>query len=314
MDVLSVIFSILPLFLIMLLGVFVRKVGIFDWQTTKRIASFIVNITQPFLIIASFITERTGDKLKTALGIIVASLVMHVAFSVFAAVIFRKSDVADRSTLEFGLIFGNCAYLGYPVLMAVFPQNGLFYGAAFTLVFNVYIRTYGVFLLNKGKKNGHAVLKAIVNPGTIASVIGILLFAFNVQPPAFLTSTFTTVGNLTFPLSMIVVGSLLCNKTAKNLFSAKVFLFSMARLFALPVITLVICLLCRVDTGMTMLCVIMASMPTAANTAIFCELYKANSPLAASCVGVSSLLSVFTIPIILWLTKFATTLFNGPWT
>ena len=49
MDVLSVIFSILPLFLIMLLGVFVRKVGIFDWQTTKRLSAFIVNITQPFL-------------------------------------------------------------------------------------------------------------------------------------------------------------------------------------------------------------------------------------------------------------------------
>ena len=44
MDVLSVIFSILPLFLIMLLGVFVRKVGIFDWQTTKRLSAFIVNM------------------------------------------------------------------------------------------------------------------------------------------------------------------------------------------------------------------------------------------------------------------------------
>ena len=310
MDVLSVTFNILPLFLIMLLGVFVRKVGIFDWQTTKRLSSFIVNITQPFLIIASFLTERTGDKLKIALGIIIASLVMHVAFSAFAALLFRKNDPADRSTLEFGLIFGNCAYLGYPVLMAVFPENGLFYGAVFTLVFNIYIRTYGVFLLNKGKKGGRPLLKALVNPGTIASVIGILLFVFNVKLPVFISQTFSTVGNLTFPLSMIAVGSMLCNKPFKSLFSSNVYSFTIARLLVLPVATLALCLIFRVDTGMTYLCVIMASMPTAANTAIFCELYKANSSLAASCVGVSSVFSVLTIPAMLWLTRFATSLLN----
>ena len=294
----------------MLLGVFVRKVGIIDWQTTKRLSSFIVNITQPFLIMASFITEYSESKLKIAVGILVASLVMHVAFSLFAALLFRKTDPADRSTLEFGIIFGNCAYLGYPVLVAVFPDNGLFYGAVFTLVFNVYIRTYGVFLLNKGKKGGRPVLKALVNPGTIASVIGILLFVFKIEPPAFLTKTFTMVGDLTFPLSMIVVGSLLCNKPFKTMFSANVGTFIVARLLALPVITLGACLLFRVDTGMTYLCVIMASMPAAANTAIFCELYKANSSLAASCVGVTSVLSVFTIPAMLWLTKFTTSLLN----
>ncbi len=312
MNVLSVILSILPLFLIMLLGVFVRKVGIFDWQTTKRLSAFIVNITQPFLIIASFITERTGDKLKIALVIIAASLLMHVSFSGFAALLFRKADQADRSTLEFSLIFGNCAYLGYPVLMAVFPpESGLFYGAVFTLVFNVYIRTYGVFLLNKGKKGSHALLKAFVNPGTIASVIGILLFVFNVRPPEFLTKTFSTVGNLTFPLSMLCVGSLLCNKPLKNLFSGSVYVLSIARLLVLPIVTLVVCLIFRVDTGMTFLCVIMASMPPAANSAIFCEMYKANSPLAASCVGVSSLFSVVTVPAMLALTQLATSALNS---
>ena len=310
MNVLSVTFSILPLFLIMLLGIFVRKVGIFDWQTTKRLSSFIVNITQPFLIIASFITERTGDKMKIALGIIVVSLVMHVAFSAFAALLFRKAPASDRSSLEFSLIFGNCAYLGYPVLMAVFPQSGLFYGAVFTLVFNVYIRTYGVFLLNRGKKGSHALLKAFVNPGTIASVIGILLFVFNVRPPEFINNTFSMIGNLTFPLSMICVGSLLCNKPLKTLFSSSVYVLSIARLLALPIATLAICLIFRVDTGMTYLCVIMASMPTAANSAIFCEMYKANSSLAASCVGVSSLFSVLTIPAMLALTQFATNLLN----
>ncbi|MDD4124887.1 MAG: AEC family transporter [Eubacteriales bacterium] len=298
----SVVNVILPLFLILLLGTFIRKIGVIDWQTTKKLSSFVVNITHPFLIIASFQTEVTSDKLLIALEIIAASIVLHVSFSILARFLFKNSEKADRATLEFGLIFGNCGFLGFPVLMAVFPTNGLFYGAAFTLVFNIYIRIYGVYLLNKGKKDSNALRKAFVNPGTIASFIGIIMFVCSIKLPAALFNTFTTVGDLTFPLSMLVVGSLLCNQPFRNLFRRKIYIFSFARLLLLPVLVLTICSVLFVDKGLTYVCVIMASMPTAANTALFSELYKSNSPLAASCVGITSLLSVVTIPAMLALT------------
>lgn len=303
--------AILPLFLILLLGVFIRKAGVIDWQTTKKLSSLLVNVTQPFLIIASFQTKITSDKVLIALNIVAASVIMHVAFSFLAGLIFKKSHKSDKATLEFGLIFANCAYLGYPVLAAVFPQSGLFYGALFSLVFNIYIRIYGIFLLNKGKKEKHAIRKAFINSGTVASAIGIFMFAASIRLPAVIFDTLTSVGSLTFPLSMIIVGSLLCNQPFKNLFAKKLYTFSLAKLILLPLLTLTVCAIFRVDKGLTYICVIMASMPTAANTAIFSELYKANSPLAASLVSVSSLFSVLTIPTMLALTDLVTTLFGN---
>ncbi len=301
-SVSSVVNAILPLFFILILGSVIRKIGVIDWQTTKKLSSFVVNVTHPFLIIASFQTKVNSDKLIVAVEIIAASIVLHVLFSFLARYLFKKFDKNDRATLEFGLIFGNCAFLGFPVLAAVFLENGLFYGAVFSLVFNIYIRIYGVYLLNKRKKNSHALRSAFINPGTIASVIGIFMFVCSINLPAVVSDTFTIMGSMTFPLSMLVVGSLLCNQPFKNLFFRKIYVFSFARLILLPFLVLTVCAVLHVDKGLTYLCVIMASMPTAANTALFSEIYKTNSPLAASCVGVSSLLSVLTIPAMISLT------------
>lgn len=299
--------TVVTLFVIMLLGVATRLFNIIDWQTTKRLSGFLVNVTQPLLIICSFQTDFSGEKLKIALAILAASAVIHIAFSFLARILYRGSEKATRSVYEFGLIFANCAYLGYPVLGAIFGQDGYFYGAVFTLFFNVYIRVYGVFLLSKGKKNNHALRNALLNTGTIASAIGILLFAFSIKLPAFLLDSFTLVGDMTFPLSMIVVGSLLCNKPFLSNFKISLFTFSFAKLILLPTITLAVCVLLHTLFGMelnlTYICVVMAAMPTAANTAIFAELYKADSSTAASCVGISTMLSVFTIPLMIYLTS-----------
>lgn len=304
----SVTYVIITLFLVLLLGIFIRKIGIIDWPTTKKLSGFVVNIAHPFLIIGSFATELTADKLVIALQIVAASIVLHISFSILAKFLFKGNEKVDKVTYEFSLIFGNCAFMGYPVLIRVFPQNGLFYGACFTLVFNIYIRTYGVYLLNRGKKGKHPFGRALINPGTIASVIGILLFVFSIKLPQPINETVILMADLTFPLSMLIVGSLLCNQPIKNLFQKKLFIFSFMRLLLLPVFVLTLCTALFIDKGLTYVLVIMASMPTAANSALFCELYKANSSLAASCVGMTSLFSVVTIPAMLALTDFVMTL------
>lgn len=305
MNISNVLIAIIPLFLILLLGVFIRIIGVFDWKTTKKLSSFVINITQPALIIASFQTEVSEDKLRIALAILTASLIMHVGFSLLSALLFKNAEQKSKAMLRFGFVFGNCAYMGYPILKAIFPVSGLFYGAVFTLVFNIYIRTYGVYLLSKEEKNSHPVRSALLNPGTISSVIGIMLFAFSIKLPVVLMNTISTIGDMTFPMSMLIVGSILCNQPFKQTISWQAFAFSFAKLLIAPLITLIICVVCFVDTGLTYVCVVMACVPTAASTVLFAEIYNANSSLAASCAGISSLLSIGSIPLMLWATQTA---------
>ncbi len=306
-DIGYVFTTVLSFFILMLIGAVTRICGVLDWQATKKLAGFVVNVAQPLLIICAFQTEYTADKLKIGLSLIGVSAVILVAVSFLARFLFRSSEKSDRPVLEFGMVFANWTYLSYPILAALFGQIGYFYGAFFTLFFNVYIRLYGVIIMSRGKKGASPLKEAVLNPGTIAAVIGVLLFLFKISLPAFLLDSFRLVGDMTFPLSMIVVGSLICNQPLSNLFKAKLYSFSVAKLIVLPVVTLTLCVLMHVlfdfDKGLTFICVTMTCLPASTDTALYSELYKSNSPLGASCVGITTLFSVVTIPTMLWLTN-----------
>ena len=150
-DVSYVFSTVLTFFIIMLIGAVSRILGVIDWQATKKLSGLVINVTQPLLIIGAFQTSYSADKLKIALSLIGVSAVILVALSFLASLFFKGSEKADRNVLEFGTVFANWSYLGYPILAALFGEIGYFYGACFTLFFNVYIRLYGVILLGRGK-------------------------------------------------------------------------------------------------------------------------------------------------------------------
>lgn len=306
-DISYVFTTVLAFFIIMLIGAISRIFGVLDWQATKKIAGFVVNVAQPLLIICAFQASYTPDRLKIGLSLIAVSAVILIAVSLLAAVIFKNSEKGDRAVLQFGLVFANWTYLGYPVLAALFGEIGYFYGAFFTLFFNLYIRLYGIIILSRGKKNSNMLKDVLLNPGTVAAVIGIVLFVFKISLPTFLLDSFKLVGDMTFPLSMIVVGSLMCNQPLKNLFKSKLYSFTFAKLIIIPIVTLTLCALMHVlfkfDKGLTYVCVAMTCLPASADTALYSELYKSNSPLGACCVGITTLFSVVTIPFMIWLTN-----------
>ena len=98
----------------MLIGAVSRILGVIDWQATKKLSGLVINVTQPLLIIGAFQTSYSADKLKIALSLIGVSAVILVALSFLASLFFKGSEKADRNVLEFGTVFANWSYLGYP--------------------------------------------------------------------------------------------------------------------------------------------------------------------------------------------------------
>ena len=300
-DVSLVAAEVLTLFCMMLVGIAARLFQVFTKDSTKLLSSLLVNVTQPLLILTSLQITYTEERLRKGLHIALVSAVFHVALSLLARLIYGR--VKNARVLEFGTVFANCAYLGYPVLLVVFGEEGLFYGAFFTLFYNIYIRIYGIHLLTRGGKS--SLFKAFVNPGTVASVIGILLFVFSIRLPAPLYNAFSAMGDVTFPLSMLVVGNLVCNQSIAGMLRVRSFVFSAVKLLAIPLLTLGICLLLPLDRTIVCICVTMAAMPAGANTAMFAELYTSDASPAASVISISTLLSIGTIPLMLWVTDQA---------
>lgn len=324
-DIFLVSRQVIMLFIIIITGIYARKIKVIDANSTNALSKLLLNITQPLLIITSFQIDFDSEKLMNGFTILGISVIIHTSMAFFSKFIYMpfKKNREDRKIYEICSIFNNCAFLGYPVLKVVFGDNlGIFYGAFYTIYFNIFIWTYGVYLLTKennsddndgdGKKiklSKASVMKSaskiFLNTGFIASVFGLIIFVFRIKLPTLLYDSAKLVGDMTFPLSMLIIGSLIANLDFKGLFlSIKNYYYVLIKLIVLPVVTASIFCILKADVYLIYVATIMASMPAAANNAIFAETYGANSELAGKLVGLSTLISIVSIPVILYILEF----------
>lgn len=305
-DASVVTMKVFVLFLAMFAGVAARLSKVIDEKSTKVLSSFLVNITNPLLMIYSFQLDFDIEMLKTGGRIFLLSAIMHTLYALLSKLLFcRIKSIRSKSVYEFALIFANCGFIGFPVLMAMYGQIGLFYGAFFTGYFNLFVWTYGVFVMNRNseeKKFKIDFKKLFLNIGFLSIVIGILLFVLRIKLPLPIYDAAKLVGDMTFPLSMIIIGSLVTVLDFKSLYkNGFIYIFAAVKLLLLPLLAIAACYLLKPPPLITNMCVVMAAMPSATNTAVFAEIYDGDSPLAAKCVGVTTLLSLFTIPAVVYL-------------
>ncbi len=299
--------QVMILLFVMICGIYARKRKFITEASTGSLSSILLGITQPCMIISSFQVAFTPERLAAGLKVTLTSIILHVSAIIICLFLYNFiKDKSARKIYRFATIFGNCGFLGFPVLNAMYGDIGIFYGAFFTMVFNVIAWSYGVFLMSSdtgAKRVDLSKLKNIINPGTISTVAGILLFAFQIKIPSPLIDGIDMMGDMTFPLSMLIVGSLIAETDFKRLLkNPYIYCFCFFKLLLLPLVTLIICKLFSVDaTLLAPLAIVMAGVPTATVSASMAQMYNQDAELTADLVGVSTILSVGTIPLMIYL-------------
>ncbi|MCL2772511.1 MAG: AEC family transporter [Oscillospiraceae bacterium] len=300
--------KVLTLFLIVFAGIIARKMNILDWASTKKLSAFLLNVTQPLMIITSFQIDFDAEKLKQGVSIFILSAAIHIFLAAAAFLLYKPvKNLEQRKIFEMATIFTNCAFLGYPVLKVVFGDElGIFYGAFYSMFFNIFIWTYGIILLSRGKnKNGEKVKlpisKIFINAGMISSFIGIIIFAFRIKIPPILFDSAKLIGDMTFPLSMVIIGSLISTVNLKRMFlSVKNYYYLIIKLIVMPLFIGGVCWLLKLPTLLIYMGALMPGMPSAANVAIFAETYECDAESGATDVGLSTLFSIVSVPFVIF--------------
>lgn len=287
---------VLILFILIGVGFVCNKAKILSRNTVKELTNFVLYIVTPCVIINSYMREF--DKAMLG-GLLITFAVAVCSFGInilIANILVRDKDKAREKTLRFGAIFSNCGYMSLPLQSVLLGDEGVFYGATYIVVFQIVVWTYGVILMSGSVKNVSP-KRIILNPGVIGTLIGFVVFVFSLSVPNVIAQPIKYLAALNTPIPMIIVGFHLAGARL-SLKGASAYISVILRLVVLPVILLGGVYTFKVQGTVFLACIIAASAPTAANTTMFSEKFDADTPLSATMVSLTTLLSIITMPLI----------------
>lgn len=303
MQFIVVLNQVAVLFILIIIGFILKKLKIITDEFGKGLTSLIIYVTLPMLVITSMNYEFSKELFDNSIKILIYGSGVFL-FMILVSMLFVKvfhADKPQKGVYQYLIVFPNTGFMGYPILLSVFGQIGIFYGAIFSLLFNFLIWTLGIVFVNQ-EKDTKINLKMLINPGIIAVIVGFTLFIFSIRLPDVIYKPLELVGDTTTPLAMMLVGSLLGDaKFSDMVKNIRLFIIVLIRLIMIPCIILIVLSYANLPQIVSTTLVILSGMPSAANAAIFARKYDSDYRLASQGVFLTTLLSIGTVPLIIYL-------------
>ena len=187
--------------------------------------------------------------------------------------------------------------------MSIYGPEGVIYGAIFNMFFVIFLWTYGLMLFKgdfKKKTLKSEIKKILLNPSILAVIIGLIIMIFRIQLPSALLSSMNSVGSMTGPLSMIIIGGILSEaKIVHYLTDWTIYYGILLKLLIIPILIHVMFLFMNHHSMPITAIVLMTAMPASTMTSILAKSFNQQENYAAVLVSLSTLLSLITIPLLL---------------
>lgn len=294
--------QMIVLFILMLLGYYMRRTDKISDETCKNMSWIVVNLANPAMILNGSVNGEKGiegSELLMTMGLAVTIFAVLIILSLIIPVVLKvpKKSVGVYRVMT---IFSNIGFMGFPVISALYGNEALLYAAVFQIPFNLLIYTYGILALkaNDGEKE-KLDLKKVLNIGVFSCFISIFLSFVQISMPSFFKTTVSMLSNLTAPLSMMVIGASMATINIKELFmDVKLLLFAGFKLILIPVAGLFVLKLFIQNEMLLGVCMVMIATPVASMTAMLSQQYDGDYELASRGVALTTILSVITMPIV----------------
>lgn len=224
--------QIVVIFLMMAIGYFIVKIGLFRPDDSKVLSNLVVYICFPCVLIDAFQIELTVRAAKGLILAVIAAVAAH-AFMLLVVKILER-PLGLNSIEKVSIIYTNAGYLVIPLVTAVLGEEWVFYTTAFLLVQNVMIWTHGVSVLKGSTQQD--IKKIFLSPNIIALAVALLLFLAGIRLPIVLASCVESMSSLVTPASMLVIGMVIGDVDLKWVFRQKrPYLICLIRLVVIPV-------------------------------------------------------------------------------
>ncbi|MBR2186457.1 MAG: AEC family transporter [Lachnospiraceae bacterium] len=305
MDMLVIFERMLMLLAMMGLGFLSYKMKWLEDNSYKKLSETVVNVFNPALIINGALTATAYGStdmglIKENLKFVLIYFGVNILFSIPVSGILGK-EAREKDIFSLMTIFSNVGFMGIPVISSIYGQGAVIYITFYILVYNLLLYTLGIYIAQRGlppeqRKSG---ISGVFNIGTVCSVLALVLFFAGYKPGEAVLTFFDYVGNATIPLSMMVIGVSVARIPFKEVFSGlKMYIFAGISLLLMPVCASFLFRGLKGDDMIFGVFIIMFGLPVGSVVTMVIKNYGGDESLCSRATILTTLLSIFTIPLI----------------
>lgn len=310
--------SVVEIVLVIILGYGLRRTKKFDDNFKGSISFLIMNIALPLSIFVSVLDNLTKKKLIGLSGGLVYVLISFILGYVIAWLLSKVFHVRKgrRGTFINMFVNANTIFVGLPLNLALFGQISLPYFLIYYVANTISTWAIGVFFISNDDPTTSTTTKKNFNwrkllpaplIGFIVSLIWLLL---DLPLPKLINSTFSMVGNLVTPLSLIYIGIVLADAGLKSIhFDRDTVMALVGRFIIAPAIMIGIVTLfasggqpiAKLESSTL---IIQAATPGLAVLPILVSQAHGDVEYATNVVTTSTVLFVIVIPILMEIVRY----------
>ena len=289
--------QVIELFILIAAGVLLKKIGMISKDTKRFLSDLLIKFVVPCMILNSYIGSYEDNVLSNIGRSFLYSVVLCVLGIIISLVIAKFVREESRGIFKFACSFSNAAYMGFPLIRALFGDEGILYASAYVTVFNILLWTVGcVFFADRMPLK--QLLKNLVScPPIIAVAAGLIIYLLKIPVADVIAEPIGTIGAMTTPLSMIITGATMAENSFLSLLKKQNLCIAIVvRLVLIPLVCLVIFKLLGLNGMTAMVTLILEACPAAAITTLFAIQHNKDEQYAAAVVVISTFLSIITLP------------------
>lgn len=303
------------LFAMIVVGYYGYRKGWLTREVNKGLGGLVMQATIPAMLVTTIANIEITNDILVGFFLMMAAQAAAMMIFGFLMRLYGKARKLDGRLLDMlDITTGslNNGFIGLPVAASFFGDVGVMYMSAGVLGLNLYLWSYGVYVLGgkqggSGGQMGKTFLKGAVNPNCIAIFLGLALtLSHTVQfVPQALLDFLTRLGDLSTPLSLIYIGALAGSSGIKQLFHEKDALeLSIVKMLAMPFLAWAVMLIVPAGDMAKSIFLVTAALPAAVVVPMMVEKYGYGEKMSSDIVLLTTLISVVELPACVWLAHF----------
>ncbi|SDN30300.1 hypothetical protein SAMN05518871_104210 [Psychrobacillus sp. OK028] len=296
----ELILIILPVFIIFFIGFIGQKFIGFDIKSISTAALYLMS---PFLAFRTFYTNAlTIEYFYIVLFCLILAIILLILTWITGTLM--KSSRSELSAMILGGMFMNSGNYGAPVVLFALGATGFDYAVIIMVLHGLFINTFGIFFASLGgdekatwQQSLHRVIRM---PLVYAAALGIFLQETGVTVPQAVMDGVGLVADASIPTVMLVLGMQLAVISRKKVAYRYVAVVSVIRIIVSPLLAVGILYFLPVNDTVKQVAIILAAMPTAANTTMLALQFNTEPDLVSFTTLVTTLVSIISIPLVLF--------------